>query len=102
MLALTLVSEAGGKLSRPLAGAPRLQIFLSSTMTCDVKVFLFYRSGRRGIQLTPLCGFDAFRINCIVECSAFIQALRVRFIIYEFKNRTENFTLSLLHEGSST
>ena len=102
MLALTLVSEAGGKLSRPLAGAPRLQIFLSSTMKCDVKVFLFYRSGRRGIQLTPLCGFDAFRINCIVECSAFIQALRVRFIIYEFKNRTENFTLSLLHEGSST
>ena len=102
MLALTLVSEAGGKLSRPLAGAPRPQIFLSSTMKGDVKVFLFYRSGRRGIQLTPLCGFDAFRINCIVECSAFIQALRVRFIIYEFKNRTENFTLSLLHEGSST
>ena len=27
---------------------------------------------------------------------------RVRFIIYEFKNRTENFTQSLLLQGSST
>ena len=102
MLALRLVTEAGGRLSRPLAGGPKPQIFLSSTMKCDVKVFLCYRSRRRGIQLTPLSGIDAFRINCIVECYAFIQALRVRFIIYEFKNRTENFTLSLLHEGSST
>ena len=31
-----------------------------------------------------------------------IQALRVRFIIYEFKNRTDNFTQSLLLQGSST
>lgn len=83
MLALTLVSEAGGRLSRPLAGAPRQKIFPSGTMKCDVKVLLCYRSRRRGIQLTPLCGFDAFRIDYIVECSAFIQGLRVRFIIYK-------------------